>query len=402
MRVPLALSWQSFRCFGLWWRPRRPQLRRQRALVWGLALLLAVGGLGAVAFNGPAWSVTDTEQATSQQPASQQATSPQAASRQGVATPASSGVSRDLTPARQSLPVGMLVTQLYNFQPAASSFDAELWLWSTTLADGTNALDSSSFANAYAAKRSPRDTTVVPEEAGDKLIVLEKVRGTFHHDWRLVHFPFDRQFLQIILEEDQRDAAALRLVPDRLNSSVDAEIPGDWRVVRFALNNEERHYNSSFGAESNSANPRSSYSRLVMTIELARTSVGPLWRLGAAPLAGVLIVWLAYGMHLSIPGALPGRCGLIGASLFAEIISLRAVSGPVDNGGPLTLIEALHLLAIVYTIVAAMITALMGLLQSRSIPVERLNRWDRRAGLITTLLLLPPVIALFVDAIHRG
>lgn len=116
----------------------------------------------------------------------------------------------------------------------------------------------------------------------------------------------------------------------------------------------------------------------------------------------MVIVLLTYGIHLSMPGALPGRCGLIGASLFAEIISLRAVSGPVDNGGPLTLIEALHLLAIIYTIVAAMITALFTLLQSRSIPVERLNRWDRRLGLITTVLLLPPVFALFIDAIHWG
>lgn len=394
MRVPLALSWQSLRCFGLWWRPLRQQLRRQRALAWGLALtlLLALGGLGIQASSGMG-------QGASTQPGSRQANSRQAVSWQSVAP---SVVTDDLTPARENLPVGMFVTQLYNFRPAASSFDAEFWLWSQTLADGTNALDSSSFANAYAARRSPPDTTVVPEEAGDKRIVLEKVRGTFHHDWRLVHFPFDRQFLQIFLEEDERDASLLRLVPDRVNSSVDAEIPGEWRVVRFALNNEERHYHSSFGAESNSANPRSSYSRLVMTIELARTSVGPLWRLCAAPLAAVVIVLLTYFMHQSTPGALPGRCGLIGASLFAEIISLRAVSGPVDNGGPLTLIEALHLLAIIYTLVAAVITALIGLLQSRSIPSERLNRWDRRAALITTLLLLPPVIALFIDAIHWG
>lgn len=359
-------------------------------------LLLALAGFGALVPEGLPWSSHGVRLALATGVALPVREVP------ALATHGPKAVAPGLTPAKVSAPVGMLVTQLYNFRPAESSFDAEFWLWSEQLADGTDVLDTSSFANAYDTKRSPRRATIVQSEGGERTIILQKVRGTFHHDWRLIHFPFDHQNLQIILEEDQRDASALRLVPDLVNSSFDASIAGDWRLVRYSLNSDERHYDSSFGEHQDRVAAQSQFSRLVMTMDLARTSIGPLWRLCAAPLAAVLIVLLTYFIHLSVPGALPGRGGLIGASLFAEIISLRAVSGPVDNGDPLTLIEALHLLAILYTIAAATITAVFCLMESRALPTERINRWDRRAGVITTLLLVPPVIALFLDALHGG
>lgn len=376
-------SFQSLRA------PRQPRLpvRLRAAILRGVipALLLVVVGLMSLGrqplpLNSAAATITGAMPA--------------------LATPPPSGGVSRLTPARETAPVGMLVTQIYNFQPAASSFDAELWLWTRQLPDGSDVLKTSSFANAYDINRSKIDTTKLQEEDGEKTIFLQKIRGTFHHDWRLTDFPFDHQILQLILEEDERDASVLRLVPDLVNSTVDAEIAGDWRLVRFDLGSEERVYNSNFGAFANSGKPRSSFSRLVMTMELARTSAGPLWRLCAAPLAAVVIVLLTYCIHLSIPGALTMRGGLIGASLFAEIVSLRAVSGPIDNGSALTLIEALHLLAIGYTIVAALMTAFFSVMLDRSLSAGQINRWDLRAGLITTLLLVLPVIALFLNANH--
>lgn len=300
----------------------------------------------------------------------------------------------------QRASVGMLVTQLYNFQPAASSFNAELWLWSLAPADGSNVLRTSSFANAFATSRSPEKMNRVQTPSGEKIIYRQKIRGTFHHDWSLIHFPFDRQRLRIVLQEDERETSELRLVPDSVNSVVDPEIPGEWRLVRWTLKPEERVFPSRLGRQLLGAAPTSQLSRLVMTIELARTSLGPLWRLSAAPLAAVVIVLLTYFIHLSVPGALPVRGGLIGASLFAEIVSLRAVSGPVDNGGPLTLIEALHLLAIIYTILSALMTSVLSVMQARSLPAERITRWDLRAAVISSLLVVPPVILLFVQANH--
>ena len=137
-----------------------------------------------------------------------------------------------------------------------------------------------------------------------------------------------------------------------------------------------------------------------LTIDLERTSLGPLWRLGAAPLAGVVIAGLSYCVNLATAGALPARGGLIGAALFAEILSLRAVSGPIYNGAPLTLIERLHLLAIVYTIIGAAIMAWQVMRLRRGVDAKALSRLDLGAALISSLLLIPLVSLLLLRALH--
>lgn len=311
-----------------------------------------------------------------------------------------SGADQRPTPAPQEVTVGMLVTQLYNFQPAGSSFNAELWLWSSVPADDSDVLRTSSFANAFSSSRSPEKVKRVQTPSGERIVYSQKIRATFRHDWSLIHFPFDHQHLRIVLQEDERESFELRLVPDTVHSIVDPEIPADWRLVSWSFRPEERLFRSDLGRHLLGAHATSHLSRLVMTMEIARTSLGPLWRLTAAPLAAVLIVLLSYRIDLSVAGALPVRGGLLGASLFAEIVSLRAVSGPIDNGAPLTLIEGLHLLAIGYTLVATVMLALFTMMLSRSVSVQVISRWDGRAALISSLLLVPPVILFFVQANH--
>lgn len=304
------------------------------------------------------------------------------------------------TPAAQDAKVGMLVTQLYNFQPAASSFDAELWLWSLAPADGVDIIKTSSFVNAYSTESLPEAVRRGQKDGVEKVLYGQKVRGTFHHDWNLVRFPFDRQNFQIILEQDERESSELRLVPDTINSIVDAEITEGWRLIRYSLKSEERSYRSDFGDQLIGGDSSSQYSRLVMSMELVRTSAGSLWRLCAAPLAAVLIVLVSYRIDLAVAGALPARGGLIGASLFAEIVSLRSVGGSIDNGSPLTLIEALHVLAVVYTLVAAVMTSILTVSHARSVSPEVLHRLEARVALISSLVLIALVLVLFLQAAY--
>lgn len=303
-------------------------------------------------------------------------------------------------PGSQEAKVGMLVTQLYNFRPSANAFDAEFWLWSVEHPDGINPLKSSSFANAYVTKRSPEKEFVEETELGTQVIHIQKVSGTFRHDWNLIHFPFDLQHLRIILEEDDREASALRLVPDRLNTKIEAHISDDWRLLGFSLEPGTRTYQSRFGQHVHANQVESSFAQLILTIDLERTSLGPLWRLGAAPLAGLVIAGLSYCINLATAGALPARGGLIGAALFAEILSMRAVSGPIYNGAPLTLIERLHLLAIVYTIIGAAIMAWQVMRLRRGVDAKALSRLDLGAALISSLLLIPLVSLLLLRALH--
>ena len=362
------------------WRSRRWALPLLTLPLLTLLLLVALG------LPGLRWSLINAA------PAHLSA----APERQG---PAAGGAGTPVASARQ-IPVGMMVTQLYNFKPATSSFDAELWLWSVAPPQDGDPLKTSSFINAYSTLRSPEKRFSVQTSSGESIHYLQKIRGTFHHEWKLIHFPFDHQHLKIVLEEDERELQDLRLIPDALNSRVDAEIAGEWRLVGWSFRPMERLYKSSFGSQQEGPQPSSRYSRLEMTIDLARGSIGPLWRLCAAPMAAVVIVLVTYFIHLGMPGALPARGGLIGAALFAVIVSLRAASGEIDDGSPLTLIESLHLLAITYIMVGAAVTAVLTFLQARSVPDAVITRWDLRAALISSLVLVPFVMLNFLGALR--
>lgn len=304
------------------------------------------------------------------------------------------------SPGIQQVKVGMMVTKLYNFRPNSNSFDAELWLWGEAPPGAPDPLKSTSFTNSFTTTSSDNSHHPVRIGTREHIVYFQKVRGSFQHDWNLAHFPFDRQNLQIILEEDEREVSEVQLVPDSLNTNFDANLSDNWRLIGFSAKPDIHTYNSNFGLHPPSAQAQTSYAKLVLTIGLERTSGGPLLRLGAAPLAGVVIVMLSYGINLSAAGALPARGGLIGAALFAEILSLRAVSGPIYNGAPLTLIERLHLLGIAYTIVGAAILSWQVMQLHRGVDARSLARLDLRAALISSLLLIPLVSLPLLRAMH--
>jgi len=295
--------------------------------------------------------------------------------------------------------VGMVVTQLYDFNVKASTFGVEFWLWSLEPPDGYNVLHSSSFDNESAVERSPIEVYKQSSDEGEKKLYLQHVKGTFRHDWVLTNFPFDQQDFRIILEEDLRESSELVILPDEVNTLVDAEIINGWHVNGWSLIPGQRLYKSRFGENVKGVEPLSRYSRLMMTIKVSRTSAAALWRLCAAPFAAVLLVLLSYFIDVSLSGALPARAGLVGASLFAEIISLRAFASEVGNESGLTLIEGLHIRAIAYTLLAATITSIQCVQLSRSVSPQAMRRLDRRAALFSSLVLVVLVVISFLRAI---
>lgn len=297
--------------------------------------------------------------------------------------------------------VGMVVTKLYDFNVQAGTFGVEFWLWSLEPSDGRNLLNTSSFANGAAIVRSPIEVFNQSTDQEARKLYVQKIRGTFRHDWDLTDFPFDQQNLSIVLEEDLRESSELVMVPDEPNTLVDAEISSGWRLDDWSIAPGQRLYQSRFGDHVSGGTPLSRYARLVMTMKLTRVTAAALWRLCAAPLAAVLLVLLSYAINGSLAGAVPARAGLVGASLFAEIISLRAVGGEVGNGSGLTLVEGLHLLAIVYTLFAAMITSMQCVWLARSTPAPRMRRLDHRAALLSSLVLTVLVGITFLKAMQR-
>jgi len=55
-----------------------------------------------------------------------------------------------------------------------------------------------------------------------------KFRATVHKQWDISSYPFDRQRLEVQLEEGENDASAIHFVADNENSKIDLGVTLDW------------------------------------------------------------------------------------------------------------------------------------------------------------------------------
>src|SRR4051794_25080127 len=88
--------------------------------------------------------------------------------------------------------IGAFITDLHGFDLSRGTFGANFWIWAVG-PNSARALQTMEFPNA--------DTIAVRLEStvprGDVSWSQRKLTGTFHHQWDLGNYPFDRHALAI-------------------------------------------------------------------------------------------------------------------------------------------------------------------------------------------------------------
>ena len=275
--------------------------------------------------------------------------------------------------------VGAFLITVTAFDPAADTFDADLWLWSVCPNGTRRPLETMEFVNAEAvetrlASAIPRDTAVWSQH---------KVRGTFRHDWDERAYPFDHHALEIVLEEGVEDAAHFRYEPDTADTTYDPalRLPG-WTITGFALTPSLAHYPTAFGDPAQSTGTGSDYSRLTLVLELARTDLASFFKLTAVVYAAFVLSLGAYVMHLERPHVLGTQLGLLAAALFAAAVSLRTASEALSNANGLTLVDAIHIVVLLYILIAFAVIVGGRLLEERGWPAARVAHLNYRTAAI--------------------
>jgi len=141
---------------------------------------------------------------------------------------------------------------------------------------------------------------------GNKVEVWFHIRGTFYYDFQLQKYPFDRQTLQIQLENPQFPESKLRYVQSTYQSGKsDADsglrkYAGEWTVGTPTHLVSPHPYHTKWGV--NDPQAPDSYSQNVLAIPLERDSWGSYFRLVLpllAPAVFVLCVFLLQFDRLS-------------------------------------------------------------------------------------------------------
>ncbi len=295
--------------------------------------------------------------------------------------------------------VGAYVLALHDFSPVNGTFGADFWVWSIGPDPKRQPLQTMEFVNANRADGSLDTTT----PRGKAFWETRKITGTFRHDWNLQNYPFDRQTLEIRMEEAADDATVLVYDPDLVNTAYSPEMRlDDWRITGFRAEGGQSHYGSTFGDPALAPRSGSDYSRVSLFVSLARTNHTGFFKLTAAAYAAFLLAFISFLLNPDLPATLGARLSLVAGSLFAAVVSMRSASTMLASDNGLTLIDKIHISVLVYIIGAALAAVLTRLYLDRGGDLARVRKLTTYGCITLTLLFAAANLELVLAAAAAG
>jgi len=236
--------------------------------------------------------------------------------------------------------LGAYVTALDDLDLEASSFGADLRLWSLCPvgAGGLPPLATADLPNGVHVAAGEIET----EDVGGQTYARQRVTGRFWHHWHVVDFPFDQHRLDIVVEDTIADRSRFRFEPDKAGSGLSPafRVPG-WRVSGFEVVEEPHSYSTSFGRPG--PEHGATVSRFRASVFLERDDYMGFLKLTASLYAASLMALLAFFSDPGHPSIYDGRMSLIVGALFALILNLHLSDAALGNTPEVTLLAKLHM-----------------------------------------------------------
>ncbi|MEU9119990.1 hypothetical protein AB0C96_09030 [Streptomyces sp. NPDC048506] len=300
------------------------------------------------------------------------------------------------TPAAAAVPscrVGAYVTDLYGVDPVRRTVNADLWLWSVCPRKDLAAVQRLEFTNATRTMLTEPSSEKVDNEYWTQV----KVSGTFRQNFDLTDFPFDKQIVQIRVEENELDESRFVYRADVKNSTYNPRIhPDDFKITKFRIGVVDALYRTNFGDPRLKQGSSSRYSQLVIEFQLTRediTSFGKQILPVYVAFLVALVSFLIWSKDDEV--AMVARLGILGAALFTIMLNLRAVDEALGTFLNVTLVEEIHFMSLLYVLIGvANTTYIMRLLTDPMArpAARRIN--NRIFAIATGLYLIANIVAI--------
>jgi hypothetical protein len=184
-----------------------------------------------------------------------------------------------------------------------------------------------------------------------KIWACHKCRAVIKKEWDLEHFPFDKQVLDVRIEDAILDYATLRYVPDLVHTSYDKSIELDeWVIKGCSMRQDDKMYETNFG------NPElgnvSIYPAVTASFELHRNGFGLFFKL----FVGIYVAYLISAMVFFMGPDNPERFGLTVGAMFAGVANKYIVDSLMPRTIILTLPDKIHNVTFAFIILHLVIT----------------------------------------------
>ncbi|HEY9851882.1 MAG TPA: hypothetical protein V6D28_20585 [Leptolyngbyaceae cyanobacterium] len=299
---------------------------------------------------------------------------------------------QEIAAAPKSCLLGAYLNSLYNLDLNQNNFGASFWLWSNCDSENLQPLQTAELVNANSSSYSQEGK----DKKGNILWEYRKINGVFRHEWNLRNYPFDRQILEIWLDETEQDTNSFVYIPDKINSGYNKNIKIDgWQIIGLNVEAREVRYDSTLGNPQVAGDVGSNYSRLIVSIEIARTDRSGFWKMTIGAYIAFAISALTF---LFDPNQ---RTILLIGSLLAVLLSLISVDGILGSTEGLSSIDLVHITTMIYIFVAASYAVYSQILHKTG-REKTLRRFDRIGMIVFVLSFLVANIVLIGTTAFKG
>jgi hypothetical protein len=279
-----------------------------------------------------------------------------------------------VTAQKDTCHVGIYINNIYDFKVDDKSFMADFWMWMVYTNDSLRFENAAEITNGKSADFSH----YTMEKQGGSNWAAQKCRAQLIHQWDVSRFPFDKQVLEMNLEDSQYDTSALVYIADTLNSKIDDCVNSDeWSVEKFSLRAFVRTYKTTYG------NPRlagkSSYPGIAVSIIIKRKNS---WIKLVKMLTGAYVAFLISCIVFFVSSEnQDSRYGLCVGGVFAAIGNKYIVESIVPSSSGNTLLDNVHTLTFIFIfLIIILVTISLRLFESgddRKVAVSlKLDKWS--------------------------
>ncbi len=248
--------------------------------------------------------------------------------------------------------IGAYIFSIYDLDFPGCKLDIDFYLWYNVTRDSIDMLEYLEVINATEYNKSGE----TKEKRGKNLYQTVRINSTIKEEWDVSHFPFDRQLIEIYIEDYDKDNSKLVLVPDTIASKIDKNVHVDgWVIKDFGIKVLDHVYETNYGDPNIPLNEYSAYSRAVIYFTLEREGKGLFFKLFVGLFISVLISLLTFFIN---PMDLDPRFGLSVGAIFAAIASQYVITSSLPQNESLTLVDILHDISFIFIFLCILVSTI--------------------------------------------
>lgn len=248
--------------------------------------------------------------------------------------------------------IGIYIFSMYNLDFPGNKVNLDFYVWYNYLNDSLNLTQTFELVNSTQFSKIGES-----QQKFDSINYSTfRCNSIVKKEWNVTDFPFDKQTVEIIIEDIESDNSKLVFMADSAASMIDKDVKLEgWEIKDFGIKVIDHVYETNYGDPSIPAGEFAAYSRVVVYFSLERDGGGLFFKLFVGLFISVLISMLTFFVN---PTDLDPRFGLSVGAIFAAIASQYVISSTLPQNQRLTLVDILHDISFVYIFISILVSTL--------------------------------------------